>query len=301
MRSGPLAAGEWVTFTDPKGRVKSILLREGGAYHTTKGGISHDDVIGQPDGTVATSVEGQQFLVLRPLLAEYTVMMRRGAAIIYPKEAARIIAGADIFPGARVLEAGVGSGALTLWVLRAIGPTGTLHSYERRAEFAEIARGNVETFLGGPHPAWQLRQQALPDGIGPEPIDRAILDMLAPWDCIDAVADRLVPGGILCVYLATTTQLGRVVETIRAHTGFTEPEATETMNRDWHVQGLAIRPSHGTSPHTGFLVMARKLAPGVQSPLRKRRPAPGAYGPDYTGPRPPGVPSAEAAQALGDD
>lgn len=236
------------------------------------------------------SAGGTEYLVLRPLLNEFMVGMPRDAAVIYPKDAAQIVMWADIFPGARVLEAGVGSGALSLVLLRAIGAGGRLHSYERRQQFADVARRNVETFLGGPHPAWELTVGDLAEAISDDPIDRAILDMLAPWECIEAVGERLIPGGVICCYVATATQLGRVMDTLRAHGGYTEPTATETTVRDWHAEGLAIRPGHGTSGHTGFLVFSRRLAPGVTAPVRKRRPAPGAYGPDYQGPRPLNIP-----------
>ncbi|GAB3705153.1 tRNA (adenine-N1)-methyltransferase [Mariniluteicoccus flavus] len=302
VRTGPLAEGEWVTLTDPKGKKHSIRLTPGKSFHTTKGGVPHDDIIGGPDGNVVTSVGGMAFLVLRPLLSDYTVTMPRGAAIIYPKEAAQIVGLLDVFPGARVLEAGVGSGGLSLSLLRALGPTGRLVSVERRADFAEIAGRNVENWVGGPHPAHtivvgDLVEVLQADGDDPSSedhqdrvrvgeVDRVILDMLAPWDCIDDVARHLVPGGVLLCYVATTTQLGRTMDQIRVHEGFTEPEGLETTIRGWHAEGLAIRPAHGSTSHTGFLIVARRLAPGVTTPKRKRRPAPGAYGADYTGPRP---------------
>lgn len=301
VRTGPLTEGEWITLTDPKGKMHSVRLQPGKSFHTTKGGIVLDDLIGGPDGVVVTSVGGMQFLAMRPLMADYTVTMPRGAAIVYPKEAGQIVMAADIFPGARVLEAGVGSGALSLSLLRAIGPTGRLWSFERRDDFAAIARTNVETWLGTEHPAWEVRVGDLVESLTTSPddpaeVDRVIFDMLAPWECIDAVGERLVPGGVLLIYVATATQLGRVMDQIRVHQGFTEPAATETIVRNWHAEGLAIRPAHGASSHTGFLVTARRLAPGVTSPLRKRRPAPGAYGPDYTGPRPPWVEPAAPAE-----
>lgn len=289
MRTGDLVAGERVTLSDNKGRSHSVVLQAGSVFHTAKGAIEHDHLIGGPEGVVVTSTGGSWYLVMRPLLEEFTVTMKRGAAVIYPKDAMHILMQADIFPGARVLEAGVGSGALSISLLRAIGSDGVLYSYERRDDFAEIARRNVTAFYGAEHPAWQLRVGDLVSTIGPEPIDRAILDMLAPWECIEAVSERLVPGGVLCCYVATTTQLGRVMDTLRAHRGFTEPQATETTIRRWHAEGLAIRPAHTTTGHTGFLVFSRRLAPGVNAPIRRRRPAPGAYGADYTGPRPPGV------------
>lgn len=290
VRTGPLKAGDRVTLTDPKGRKHSLVLEPGRVFHTTKGGISHDDLLGGPDGVVVTSVGGMQFLAMRPILSEFMVTMPRDAAVIYPKDAAQIVMWGDIFPGARVLEAGVGSGALSLALLRAIGPSGRLISYERRQQFADVARRNVVSFLGMEHPAWTIRVGDLVETIGDEQVDRVILDMLAPWECISAIGERLVPGGVLVCYVATATQLGRTMDTIRAHGGFTEPHGFETTARDWHAEGLAIRPGHGTTGHTGFLVISRRLAPGVVAPMRKRRPAPGAYGPDYTGPRPANVP-----------
>jgi tRNA (adenine57-N1/adenine58-N1)-methyltransferase len=286
VRVGPFVAGERITLTDRKGRRHSVLLAAGGRFHTTKGAVEHDELIDGPEGVVVSSVGGAEFLAMRPLLNEFTVTMPRGAAVVYPKDAAQILMGTDIFPGARVIEAGVGSGALTCSLLRAVGPTGRLRSYERREDFAVIARRNVENFFAGPHPAWELQVGDLVESLTDEPVDRVILDMLAPWECVDAIAEVLVPGGVICAYLATTTQLARTVETLRVHGGFTEPDATESLVRAWHAEGLAVRPRHDMVGHTGFLVTARRMAPGHRAPARKRRPAPGAYGEDYSGPRP---------------
>jgi tRNA (adenine57-N1/adenine58-N1)-methyltransferase len=285
VRLGPLAAGERITLTDPKGRRHSVVLSVGGQFHTTKGSVSHNDLISQPEGVVVSSTGGAQFLAMRPLLHEFTVSMPRGAAVIYPKDAAQILMNADIFPGARVLEAGAGSGALTCGLLRAIGPGGRLTSYERREDFADLARRNVEGFFGVSPPNWELRVGDLVGSIDGEPLDRVVLDMLAPWECVASLAEVLVPGGVLCAYVTTTTQLAQTVETLRVHTGFTEPEATETLVRAWHVEGLAVRPRHNMVGHTGFVIIARRMAPGFTAPLRKRRPAPGAYGDDYKGPQ----------------
>ena len=168
VTTGSLRAGERVTLTDPKGRRHSVVLAPGGTYHTTRGAISHDALIDGPDGNVVTSAGGVAYVAFRQLLEEYTVTMPRGAAVIYPKDAAQIMVQCDIFPGARVLEAGVGSGSLSLHLLRAIGPEGRLYSYERRADFAAIAQKNVDTFLGARHPAWQVRIGDLAVDIGPE-------------------------------------------------------------------------------------------------------------------------------------
>jgi len=286
VRRGSLRAGERVRLTDPKGRKHTVLLEAGKTYFTHKGAIELDQLIGGPDGTVITSSGGVDYLVLRPLLPEVVVSMPRGATVVYPKDAAQIVTMADIFPGARVVEAGVGSGALTCSLLRAVGPDGEVSSYERREEFADIARANVESFFAGEHPAWRLTVGDLALALSERDVDRVVLDMLAPWECVDVVADALSPGGLVCAYLATTTQLSKFAETVRVHAGFTEPQAWESLVRGWHVEGLAVRPEHKMNGHTGFLVTARRLAPGVTAPRRSRRPSPGAYGPDYSGPRP---------------
>jgi tRNA (adenine57-N1/adenine58-N1)-methyltransferase len=286
VHRGPLRAGEWVRLTDQKGRRHNFELVPGKRFFSNKGHLEHDELIGRDEGFTVTSSAGGEYLVFRPLLSEFVVSMPRGAAVVYPKDAAQIVAMADIFPGADVVEAGVGSGALTC------------SSYERREEFAEVARRNVTQFFGGDHPAWRLRLGDLADElpVSGDRADRVVLDMLAPWDCLEAAAGALRPGGILCAYVATTTQLSRFVEGLRVHGGFTEPQAWESLVRDWHVEGLAVRPGHAMIGHTAFLVTARRMARGERPPIKKRRPAPGAYGPDYLGPRPPGVPEEPAAE-----
>jgi tRNA (adenine57-N1/adenine58-N1)-methyltransferase len=302
VRRGPLRAGEWVRLTDSKGRRHNICLEPGKRFFSNRGHFEHDELIGRPEGFTVTSSAGGEYLVFRPLLSEFVVSMPRGAAVVYPKDAAQIVAMADIFPGARVIEAGVGSGALTCSLLRAVGPTGTVSSYERRQEFADVAEQNVTQFFAGRHPAWKLTVGDLVEAMDEEEgsVDRVILDMLAPWECIERIAEALSPGGIVCAYVATTTQLGRTVETIRAHGGFTEPQPWETLVRDWHVEGLAVRPGHKMIGHTGFLVTARRMAPGERPPVKKRRPAPGAYGVDYSGPRPAGLPPTVAEEPFTD-
>jgi tRNA A58 N-methylase Trm61 len=353
---GPFAAGDQVQLTDPKGRMHQIVLSAGGTFHTHRGSLSHDDLIGSPEGSVVTASSGTAYVALRPLLADFTLAMKRGATIVYPKDAAQILTYADVFPGARVLEAGAGSGALSCWLLRAIGPDGELVSFEARPDFAEIARENVRKYFGEVPPWWRLvtgelsaavaldpaartsaayarlrraaeqaagpgeapapagtplqtpaldtpaldtpapdtpapdtpalgtpaPASAVPDGAAAAPpdaaaFDRVVLDMLAPWENVAAAARVLIPGGLICCYVATTTQLSRVVEELRAHGGFFEPAAWETLYRGWHVDGLAVRPDHRMIAHTGFLVTARRLAGGVTAPARRRRPAKGAH------------------------
>ena len=274
-QSGEFRVGDRVQMTGPKGRLNTITLEPGGEFHTHQGFVKHDDVIGQPDGSVVLSNNEVEFLALRPLLTDFVMSMPRGAAIIYPKDAAQILAVGDIFPGATVVEAGVGSGALSLWLLRAIGDEGVLHSFERREEFSTIARGNVETFLGASPENWTITlgdlTTALPAVAASGSVDRVILDMLAPWECLESVAEALKPGGVVVCYIATVTQLSRVAEALRATGLFTNPDSSETMIRGWHVEGLAVRPDHRMIGHTGFLLTARRLAPGVILPELKRR------------------------------
>jgi tRNA (adenine57-N1/adenine58-N1)-methyltransferase catalytic subunit len=298
VHRGPLREGEWVRLTDAKGRRHNFELVAGKKFFSNKGHLEHDDLIGQEEGFTLASSSGGEYLVFRPLLSEFVVSMPRGAAVVYPKDSAQIVALADIFPGAVVVEAGVGSGALTCSLLRAVGNHGQVHSFERREEFADVARKNVTQFFGAEPPTWSLGLGDLAEELPASGVraDRIILDMLAPWECVEAAADSLRPGGILCAYVATTTQLSRFVETVRVHGGFTEPSAWESLVRDWHVEGLAVRPGHKMIGHTAFLVTARRLAPGARALRKTRRPAPGAYGPDYTGPRPADVEA--VAEAL---
>ncbi|MBN2177135.1 MAG: tRNA (adenine-N1)-methyltransferase [Demequinaceae bacterium] len=280
-RRGAFRAGDSVQLTDVKGRHHTFVLERGQAYHTHRGILGHDSIIGSPEGSVVVTATGVEHLALRPMLQDYVLSMPRGAAIVYPKDAGQIVAMGDIFPGARVVEAGVGSGALTLSLLRAVGDGGSLLSIERREDFAVIARANVEGFFGGPHPAWNLRigdfAEAVTEACEPGSVDRIVLDMLAPWENLEEAATVLAPGGVLIAYVATATQLSRVAEDLRTCGHFTEPFAWESIMRTWHLEGLAVRPDHRMIGHTGFLIMSRRLAPGVEAPPRRRRPAKGAY------------------------
>jgi tRNA (adenine57-N1/adenine58-N1)-methyltransferase catalytic subunit len=269
-RTGPFADGDRVQLTDAKGRHYTMVLAPGAEFHTHRGAIAHDTVIGLPEGSVVKSTNGDPFLVLRPLLVDYVMSMPRGAQVIYPKDAAQIVHEGDVFPGARVLEAGAGSGALTCSLLRAVGPGGRVVSYELRDDHADVASRNVVTFFGELPANWELAIADVADYAGPE-VDRVVLDMLAPWDVLGAVADALVAGGVLMVYVATVTQLSRTVEALREQQCWTEPRAWETLQRGWNVVGLAVRPQHSMRGHTAFLISARKLAPGAVTPTPARR------------------------------
>lgn len=273
-RTGPFAIGDRVQLTDAKGRLYTVVLEEGKEFHTHRGGIKHDDLIGTDEGTVVKSTNGTPYLALRPLLVDYVLSMPRGAAVIYPKDAAQIVHEGDVFPGARVLEAGAGSGALTCSLLRAVGPEGEVISYEIRDDHAEHAVRNVETFFGERPANWSLTVADVA-GYEGEQVDRVVLDMLAPWDALPAVSKALVPGGVLIVYVATVTQLSKVVEALREQECWTEPRSWESMVRGWHVVGLAVRPEHRMQGHTAFLVSARRLAEGTVTPKPQRRPSKG--------------------------
>ncbi|GFG76021.1 tRNA (adenine-N1)-methyltransferase [Mycobacterium botniense] len=270
--TGPFTVGDRVQLTDAKGRRYTMVLSPGKEFHTHRGAIAHDAVIGLPEGSVVQSSHGDPFLVLRPLLVDFVMSMPRAAQVIYPKDAAQIVHEGDIFPGARVLEAGAGSGALTCSLLRAVGPQGRVISYERRADHAEHARRNVQTFFGQLPQNWQL---VIADvgvcELGAGSVDRVVLDMLAPWEVLDAISHVVVAGGVLMIYLATVTQLSRTVEALRELRCWTEPRAWETLQREWSVVGLAVRPQHTMRAHTAFLVSARRLAPGAVTPAPVRR------------------------------
>ncbi|MFJ1455913.1 tRNA (adenine-N1)-methyltransferase [Nocardia wallacei] len=273
-RTGPFTSGDRVQLTDAKGRQHTVVLEPGKEFHTHKGPIRHDELIGADEGCVVQSANGTPYLALRPLLVDYVLSMPRGAAVIYPKDAAQIVHEGDMFPGARVLEAGAGSGALTCSLLRAVGPEGRVLSYEIRDDHAEHAVRNVERFFGERPANWELTIGDVIEYDGGQ-VDRVVLDMLKPWDALPAVSRALIPGGVLIVYVATVTQLSEVVEALRQQQCWTEPRSWESLVRPWHAVGLAVRPEHRMQGHTAFLISARRLADGVTPPKPQRRPSKG--------------------------
>jgi tRNA (adenine57-N1/adenine58-N1)-methyltransferase len=275
---GFFKAGDRIQLTDPKGKLYSFTITPGKEWHTHKGWITHDDLIGLPEGSVVSTTAGLKFTAFIPLLADYVLSMPRGATIVYPKDAAMIVGVADVYPGAHVLEAGVGSGALTLSLLRAVGENGSVHSVERRQDFADNAKANIENYFGESPKNWKLDVGSVQEQNFSEKYDRVILDMLAPWECVAMAAEVLRPGGVFLAYVATTTQLSATAEALKADGHFTEPESSETIVRGWHHEGLAVRPQQRMIGHTGFLIQSRRMAPGVEVLARRRRPAKGAYG-----------------------
>lgn len=272
--SGPFQPGDKVQLTDPKRRHFTFDLVPGANFHTHKGMIAHDDIIGSDEGSVVASTLGTDFLCFRHLMVDHMLSMPRGAAVIYPKDSAQILIEGDIFSGARVLEAGAGSGALSMALLRAVGEKGHVYSYELRQDHLDFAIENVSEYFGEQPAHWSPRQgdfgevtaEAL-DG----PVDRVILDMVEPWHFLETVRNVLIPGGVFMTYVATVPQLMNVMEGIRETNAFTEPRAWETLLREWKVEGLATRPEHRMNAHTAFLVWTRRLADGVTPPRPQRR------------------------------
>ncbi|MDK8659232.1 MULTISPECIES: tRNA (adenine-N1)-methyltransferase [unclassified Corynebacterium] len=272
--SGPFSYGDRVQLTDAKRRHYTVILKEGGQFHSHKGIINHDDIVGMDEGSVIESTLGSSFLLFRHLMVDHVLSMPRGAAVIYPKDAAQILVEGDIFMGARVLEAGAGSGALSMSLLRAVGPEGHVYSYEIREDHLEYAVDNVEEYFGSRPEWWSPRLGDLGDVTAEDlggPVDRIILDMLEPWENLETVRDLLIPGGVFMTYVATVPQLMKVMEGIRELQCFTEPKAWESLVREWKVEGLATRPEHRMNAHTAFLIWTRRLADGVTPPRPQRR------------------------------
>lgn len=276
--NGFFSEGDRIQLTDPKGKMYTFTITAGKEWHTHKGWIVHNDLIGMPEGSVVSTSAGLKFTAFKPLIGDFVLSMPRGATIVYPKDAAMILGVADIFPGAKVIEAGVGSGALSISLIRAVGNEGRVDSFERREDFAAIATENVRTYFGEIPEQWRLQVGSVQEFSTNEKYDRVILDMLAPWECVGFAAEVLRPGGVCLAYVATTTQLSSTAEALKEDGRFTEPLSSETIVRDWHHEGLAVRPMQRMIGHTGFLIISRRMAPGVEVLPRRRRPSKGAYG-----------------------
>jgi tRNA (adenine57-N1/adenine58-N1)-methyltransferase catalytic subunit len=257
--SGRFAPGDLVLLVDTKRRRHLITLEPGGEFHSHSGVLRHDDLLGQEEGVSVRTTMNARFVALRPTLSEYVLEMPRGAQVIYPKDLGPILMLGDVAPGVRVLESGVGSGALTMTLLRAGGPGGHVTGYELRDDFAARARRNVEQFLG-PDVPLSLEVRDVYDGIDEEQLDRVILDLPEPWRVVKHAAAALRPGGILVAYLPTIGQVARLREEL-AGSAFGMAESLEVMHRGWHVDGQSVRPNHRMVAHTGFLTHARLLSP----------------------------------------
>ncbi|MCA1831576.1 MAG: tRNA (adenine-N1)-methyltransferase [Actinomycetota bacterium] len=257
--SAPFEPGERALLVDRKGRRYLITLKAADSFHTHEGFLSHDAIIGQTEGVRVSTSGGSSLVAYRPSYPEFVVKMPRGAQVIYPKDVGLILIEADIAPGAVVLEAGTGSGALTIALTRAVGPGGRVISYELREDFAVRARGNVEAFLGKVPDHLDLRQGNVTGGIPERGIDRVVLDLPEPWTVVPVAIESLRPGGIWCSYVPSIVQVSQTVEALRP-AGFAEITTRESLVRTWHVEGAAVRPDHRMVAHTGFITTARLLA-----------------------------------------
>jgi len=253
----PLAAGELVEAIDAKGRRYLFTLAEGGEFHTHAGPVPHDQLIGADEGCEARSSKGARYLVWRPTLAQFVLGMPRGAQVIYPKDLGAILMAADIFPGARVFESGLGSGALSMVLLRA---GAVITGYEIRSDFAERARRNVTAFLGEDVlDRYGVHERDAYDGIDGTGYDRVVLDLPEPWQVVPHAAGALRPGGILCAYTPSVVQVIQTRAALEEH-GFSSLETLEVLHRSWHVEDPAVRPAHRMVGHTGFITHGRRLA-----------------------------------------
>jgi len=257
----PFQDGEQVLLIDQRGKRHLIFLRKAETFHSDRGWIPHDTIIGQPDGSWVRSSLGLRYLALRPTLAEYVLDMPRGAQVIYPKDLAMILFWADVYPGCRVLEAGMGSAALTLALLRAVGPEGRVISYEQREEFARRALANIHTRLGEVTNL-TVRLRPVEDGLlDEEPVDRVLLDLPEPWRLTAPMAGVLRPGGILLSYVPTIIQSQQLCEALQRDRHWALIETFEILFRPWNIEGQSVRPFHRMVAHTGFITVARRVVP----------------------------------------
>ena len=262
--------GEQVLLIDQRGKRHLIFLRKSETFHSDRGWITHDAIIGQPEGSWVRSSMGLRYLALRPTLAEFVLDMPRGAQVIYPKDLAMIMFWADVYPGARVLEAGMGSGALTLALLRAVGPEGRVISYEQRDEFARRALANIHMRLGEVTNLI-VRLSPVEEGLGDEePVDRVVLDLPEPWKLTTPVARAMRPGGILLCYVPTIIQSHQIAETLHRDRHWALVETFETLFRPWNIEGTSVRPFHRMVAHTGFITVARRVVPEEGAPAAPR-------------------------------
>lgn len=264
-----LTNGERIHLVDKKGRQYALTLKTGETYQFSGQTILHDTLIGRPDGTVVTLSGGKKMLALRPTFGDYVLKMPRGAQVLYPKDLALMPMWADVYPGARVFEAGTGSGALTMALLRAVGPAGLVVTYEMREEFARTALNNIHRYMGPVPNLVPLRKNAyegielLEDGL---PFDRVVLDLPEPWQVIPHAAKALRSGGIYLSFVPTVPQITQTVDALERATVFGMIHTFETLLRTWSVQGRSVRPDHRMVAHSGFITVARKIEPGLLGP-----------------------------------
>ncbi len=257
IRRGPFQAGEDVLLVSPKGEEHLVTLAHGKVFGTHKGNLLHDDIVGKEDGCRAWTAMGSEYRVFRPTYIQYVMNQKRNAQIIYPKDTGPILLWADVFPGATVIEAGIGWGALTIKLLEAVGPEGKVVSYEIRDDFAESGARTVRRYLGETE-NHEIKVRDISQGIDERGVDRVVLDLPEPWNVVPHALSALLPGGILLSYLPSTTQVKQLCDRFVEVGGFADPETFEVILRPWHVKGMSVRPVQWMFSHSAFLVVARK-------------------------------------------
>ncbi|MDH3397531.1 MAG: tRNA (adenine-N1)-methyltransferase [Acidimicrobiia bacterium] len=253
--------GDDCLLIDAKGKYYLIRLTEGGNFHSHLGRLPHVDIIGIQEGSSVVSEKGSRLVVLRPRFFDYILKMKRGAQVVYPKDIGPILVYADIAPGSLVLEAGTGSGALTMALVRGVGPDGRVVSVERRSDHAEHAHQAIERYFGTIPSNLELRVGNVEEMVAGVQPDRIVLDLPQPWDIVEAAVDSLQGGGVFCSYVPTVPQMQQTVETLQASGAFIELMSFETFLRTWNVEGRSVRPDHRMVGHTGFITVARKILP----------------------------------------
>ncbi len=255
----PLGAGELVVLIDRRRRRYLVTLEPGGEWHSHAGLVPHDELIGVVEGSVVRTNRNMEVTALRPTREDFVLKMKRGAQVVYPKDQAMIVGAADVRPGCTVVEAGAGSGALTLALLAAVGPEGRVISFERREDHAGIAERNVQRFLGERPANWELHVADVVTSLPALTAHRVVFDLLEPWSAVEAAATALPPGGIVLAYTPTVPQVMRFDQRLWEDGRFTDVRTTETLVRPWDVDGLAVRPAHRMVAHTAFLTTARRV------------------------------------------
>lgn len=259
ITGSPFVSGEACLLFDAKGRRYLIELIPGRSFHSHRGVLAHDDIIGALEGSSLETTNGTFLTIVRPRLADYVLKMSRGANVLYPKDAAALMVWADIGPGMTVLEAGTGSGGLTMLLARAVGPTGRVVSVERRPDHAKLARSRISGFFGSV-PDWvELRLGEVGDAVEEVGPERIVLDVPEPWELVAAAAEHLPGGGGFACYVPNVPQVETVRAAIEEAGRFIEVSTFEVMMRDWSVKGRTVRPSHRMVGHTGFITVARKV------------------------------------------
>ena len=253
-------AGEPAILVDSKGREFLLKLETGRNFQFHRGTVPHDSLIGAEDGTWLESSGGERMLLLRPRLADFTLRMKRGAQVVYPKDVGPILVYGDIAPGHKVIEAGTGSGALTIWLTRAVGPSGRVISVERRQDHADHARKTIKRWFGEIPENLELRSGDVAEVAVESSADRVVLDLPEPWHTVEALAETESTGQVVTIYLPTVPQVQKTVEIARETGRFAKPQIQEFMAREWNIDGRSVRPEHSMVGHTGFLIFLRKIA-----------------------------------------